>query len=185
MLESSPQKMVFSPSQSEPGKVRSLLLTLGASIHFLPSFLLPRYPSIFSSSYNDVYDEHRATNLLISADEAFADVHTTHIGVHSDDSPPSFLSLPPSIPLFLSSCPFYSLIVAHPSSPPPLLLLSSSSPLPLLLLSSSSASQQISWILLIQVRPRHKGLGHRGSQVRGEQREDCNMYLHKHLLSLT
>ena len=88
---------------------------------FLP-FLLPRYPSIFSSSYNDVYDEHRATNLLISADEAFADVHTTHIGVHSDDSPPSSLSLPPSIPLFLSSCPFYSLIVAHPSSPPLLFL---------------------------------------------------------------
>lgn len=25
-------------------------------------------------------DEHRATNILLTADEAFADVHTTHIG---------------------------------------------------------------------------------------------------------
>ena len=41
-------------------------------------YFLPRRAS--QESYNDVYDEHRATNLLISADEAFADVHTTHIG---------------------------------------------------------------------------------------------------------
>lgn len=62
---------------------------------FLPSSLLPPIlpPSLLPSSlllppsYNDVDDEHRATNILITADEAFADIHTTHIGVscYSDD----------------------------------------------------------------------------------------------------
>ena len=32
-------------------------------------------------SYNDVDDEHRATNLLITADEAFADIKVTTLGV--------------------------------------------------------------------------------------------------------
>ena len=141
-----------------------------------PSIFPPLPPSLISSSYNDVYDEHRATNLLISADEAFADVHTTHIGVHNDASPHS-LSLSPSsplLPLLSSFLPLYSSI--------PLFIVSTSthSSWLILILSSSSASQQISWILLIQVCPRHKGLSHRGSQVRGEQRKDCNMYLSMH-----
>jgi len=41
-------------------------------------YFLPRRAS--QESYNDVDDEHRATNILITADEAFADVHTTHVG---------------------------------------------------------------------------------------------------------
>lgn len=32
-------------------------------------------------SYNDVDDEHRATNLLITADDAFADIQVTTVGV--------------------------------------------------------------------------------------------------------
>ena len=32
-------------------------------------------------SYNDVEDEHRATNLLITADEAFIDIKVSTLGV--------------------------------------------------------------------------------------------------------
>ena len=41
-------------------------------------FFLPRRAS--KEKYDDVQDEHRATNILITADEAFADVHVTRIG---------------------------------------------------------------------------------------------------------
>ena len=36
-------------------------------------------------SYDDVEDEHRATNLLITADEAFADIQVQRIGVYTVD----------------------------------------------------------------------------------------------------
>lgn len=41
-------------------------------------FFLPRRAS--KESYDDVEDEHRATNLIISADESFSDISVSHIG---------------------------------------------------------------------------------------------------------
>lgn len=41
--------------------------------------LLPLH--VLVCSYNDVEDEHRATNLLITADEAFVDIKVSTLGV--------------------------------------------------------------------------------------------------------
>ena len=42
-------------------------------------YFLPRRAS--QERYNDVDDEHRATNILITADEDFWHIETRHIGV--------------------------------------------------------------------------------------------------------
>ena len=44
-------------------------------------YFLPRRAS--QETYNDVEDEHRATNLLITADEDLHNIETSHIGVGS------------------------------------------------------------------------------------------------------
>ena len=46
----------------------------------LPSFLFP----LNWCSYNDVEDEHRATNIVITADEDFKDLKVSHMGVSSE-----------------------------------------------------------------------------------------------------
>ena len=54
---------------------------------------------LLNCSYNDVEDEHRATNLLITADEAFVDIKVSTLGVSwslslsLSLSPPSLFSL--------------------------------------------------------------------------------------------
>eukprot|EP00731_Ephydatia_muelleri_P029562 Em0021g85a len=48
-------------------------------------FFLPRRAS--QESYNDVEDEHRATNILITADEDFKDLKVSHMGVSSFSKP--------------------------------------------------------------------------------------------------
>ena len=56
-----------------------------------PSFSLLFPTTLFSTphwcSYNDVEDEHRATNILITADEDFKDLKVSHMGVSSFSKP--------------------------------------------------------------------------------------------------
>ena len=68
LLERCPSQVVLSAPQSQQGDVR-----------WLPWRLPPSPPT--PCSYNDVEDERRATNLLISADEAFADIQVSTVGV--------------------------------------------------------------------------------------------------------
>ena len=105
-------------------------------------YFLPRRAS--NERYNDVDDEHRATNLMITADAHLNNMETTHIGVGGFIATGLLLQI-------TGSC-------FHPPPPPPPT-------------HTHTAPQHRPRVLVVQVSPWLKRLCHSGSQIGGESRD--------------